>query len=360
KGKVTWDRAEFDPATTYAEFDNYEIRIKGSSFIVDSVLFYNEYFDQPLIGQLSEKVLANRNGPQASYPKFESYNKRLEIKNIFKNVDYEGGFTMRGVRLAGTGTIEEPAILTFYRDGERFLENRSMEFSIRPEKITSLHSSARIYLDEDTISHPDLNLKFDKNARRLTLLRTDEGLSKAPYSNTYHGMDMFFEALYWNIDEPLIEMGALVGSTQHLAAFESQDYYKKARYDGLMGIGMTHPLVEIRDFSRYAGSTEFYDKELAQFLRLGLEQTSIQLIELNNQGYLTYDLNTGWVVMKPKLMNYLRNNSGARDYDVLLFNSEVGGGNNAQLNLINNNLLVKGVQRIQLSDSQNVVVYPAR
>ena len=359
KGKVTWDRAEFDPATTFAVFDDYEVRIKGSSFIIDSVLFYNEYFDTPLKGQLNEKVLANHSGDKASYPKFESYNKRLEIKNLFKNVDYEGGFTMRGIKLAGTGTIEEPAKLVFYREGEPFLVSESLEYSIRPEKVTSLHSSAMFFLDEDTISHPDLNLKFDRTSRKLVLLRSDEGLSKAPYSNTYHGMDMYFEALYWNIDDPLIEMGALVGSTQHLAAFESQDYYKKARYDGMMGIAMTHPLVEIRDYSRYAGTTEFYDNELAGFIRLSVEQTSIMLIELNNQGFLTYNIDTGWVELKPKLMNYLRNNSGARDYDVLLFNSEVSGGNNAQLNLLNNNLLVKGVGRIQLSDSQNVVVYPA-
>ena len=86
KGKVTWARADFDPATTFASFDDYEVRIKGSSFIIDSVLFYNEYFERPLIGQLNEKVLANRSGDKASYPKFESYNKRLEIKNLFYNI----------------------------------------------------------------------------------------------------------------------------------------------------------------------------------------------------------------------------------------------------------------------------------
>lgn len=360
KGKVTWDRADFDPSTTYAVFENYEIRIKGSSFIVDSVLFYNEFFEKPLIGQLNEKVLANRTGDDAAYPRFESYNQRLVIKNLIKNLDYEGGFTMRGNKLAGTGTREEPAQLTFYREDEPFLVSKSLEFAIRPEKITSQHAEAMFYIDEDTISHPDLNLKFDRSDRKLTLLRSDEGLSKAPYKNTFHEVDMYFEALYWNIDDPLIELGSLVGSTQHIAAFESKDYYKKARYDGMMGIAMTHPLVEIRDYTRSISSREFYSTELAGFLRLSNQQTIIMLIDLNNQGFVDFNLDSEWVKVNQKLFNYLKNNSGARDYDVLLFNSEVGGGNNAQLNLLNNNLLVKGVQRIQLSDSQSVNIYPAR
>ena len=81
---MTWMRADFDSATTYCEFDNYKIRTKGSSYIVDSVRFYTEFFSEPLIGQLNEKVLANKTGDKASYPRFESYSRRLQIQNIFK------------------------------------------------------------------------------------------------------------------------------------------------------------------------------------------------------------------------------------------------------------------------------------
>lgn len=360
KGRVTWSRADFDPEKTYAEFGEYEVRIKGSSYTVDSVLFYNEYFEQPLMGQLTEKVIADRSGDDASYPKFESYNQRLQIKNIFENVDYDGGFTMRGNKLAGTGTNEEPAKLVFYRENAPFLVANSLEFAIRPDRLTSQRTEVLIYLDKDSISHPELNLKFDRNSRKLVLLRTDEGVSKSPYYNSYHNVDMFFEALYWNIDDPLIEMGSIIGSTQHMAAFESNDYYKEKRYDSMMGLANTHPLVEIRDFTRQINSTTFYDYEFAGFLRLSKEQTALLLIDLNNQGFVDFDMVSGYCVVKEKLFEYLRNNAGIRDYDVLLFNSELDRGNNAQLNLLNYNLLLKGIRRIQLSDSQNVNIYPAR
>jgi hypothetical protein len=96
EGRVTWQRAGYDPLKTYVSFNQYNIRIKESRYVIDSVLFYNEFFDQPLSGKLTEKIIGNKTEETASYPMFESYYQRLEIKYIVPNVDYEGGFTMSG------------------------------------------------------------------------------------------------------------------------------------------------------------------------------------------------------------------------------------------------------------------------
>ncbi|MBI1268716.1 MAG: hypothetical protein GC193_14975 [Cryomorphaceae bacterium] len=359
-GRVQWDRAEFDPTTTYAEFGKYDVRIKGTTYIIDSVLFYNEYFDKPLIGQLTEKVLADKTAEDASYPRFESYNKRLQIKNIFENVDYDGGFTMRGSKLAGTGTTEEPAMLRFYRDGKPFLDARSLEFVIRPDRFNSPHTSVEFKIEESIITHPDVSLKFDRTSRELVLIRSDEGLSKSPYINTYHNLDMFFEALYWNIDDPLIEMGSIFGSTQHYAAFESNTFFKEERYDNMIGFSNLHPLIEVSDYIKKNNKDSFYAYELGGYMRLSEEQSEVLLINMANTGFVDYDLNTKYCVVQQKLFNYIENASGKRDYDVLLFNSETDGRTkNAQLNLLNYNLLLKGIKRIQLSDSQNVTINPS-
>jgi hypothetical protein len=359
-GKVTWERAEFDPEKTYCEFQDYTIRIKGSSYVIDSVLFHNEFFSEPLMGQLTEKVLADKTGDKASYPRFESYNKRLQIKNIFKNVDYEGGFTMAGNKLAGSGTTEEPARIIIHRNGEKFLTSESLGYAIRPDRVSSLHTSVLIKIENDSISHPDLNFQYNNETRELVLLRQEEGRSKSPYFNSFHGIDMYYEAMYWNIDDPLIEMGSLRGSTQHYGAFESADYFKKMRYDAMIGIGFSHPLVEIRDYCRENGVETFYAYELAGFLRTSAEQIHPVLIDLSNKGFIDYDVPTQYCVVKQKLYDTLMRSAGRKDYDVLQFNSEVGSGNNAQLNLLNYNLLLRGVKTIHLSDSQQVTIYPAK
>lgn len=358
-GRVTWERAGFDAAKTYAEFGKYDIRTKGSSFVIDSVVFYNEFFTEPLIGTLTEKVQAGKDEETASYPRFESYNKRLQIKNIFKSVDYDGGFTMAGNRLAGSGTEEEPAVLTFYHDNKPFLVSKSLDFTIRPEKITSQHSSIVFFIEKDSIYHADVELKFDETTRSLSLMRSEEGVSKSPFYNTYHNIDMYFGALYWKIDDPLMEMGSLMGSSEVNATFESIDYYKKQRYDAMIGFSFTHPLVQIRDFTKQQGYEAFFAKELAFYLKMGEEQTHLLLIDLNNKGFVSYDIETRWCELKPKTHNYLAASAGKRDYDVLQFNSDERKGKNGQLNLLNYNLLLRGVERINLSDSQKVTILPA-
>lgn len=358
KGKVTWQRAGFDPAKTYAEFGKYNIRLKGSTYNIDSVTFYNEFFDKPLLGKLTDKILADKSAENATYPKFESYYKRLQIQNIVKGVDYDGGFTMAGTKLQGSGSLEEPAMLTFYRDSKKFLVAQSLEFDIQPDRIKAPHASITFSIEKDSISHPDVNLSFDRKSRVLVLLRSEEGVSKAAFHNTYHNLDMYFEALYWNIDDPLIKMGALEGSTQHYGAFESNTYFKKKRYDSMMGISFNHPLYEIKEYIEKSGTREFYAKDLAKFHHYSEEQLNPMLIDLNNKGFIKYDINTHLVKVEPKLFWFIENNIGKRDYDVIQFSTEVSSGQNAQLNLLNYDLMLKGVENFQLSDSQKVNIMP--
>jgi hypothetical protein len=357
-GTVVWSRAGFDPTKTYAQLPDYNIRIRGSVFRVDSVVFYNEFFEKPLLGALTEKIIADKTTDNATYPRFESYYKRLQIQNIVKNVDYDGGFTMAGVKLAGSGTVEEPALLTFFRESKKFLIVRSLEYDIKPDRITSNHVSVTFLLNGDSITHPDLNFSFDRKTRQLVLLRTEEGVSNSAFQNTYHDVEMYFEAIYWNIDDPLMKLGSLEGSTAHDASFESINYFKKKRYESMMGISFNHPLFEIKDFARASGQESFYAKELAAFHHSSEEQWHLILIDLNNKGFVTYDLNTRLVRVREKLFAYLENNIGKRDYDVIQFNSIVEKGANAQLSLLNYELLMKGVQTFQLSDSQKVDIYP--
>lgn len=358
KGRVQWGRAEFNPETTYAEFDDYSIRIKGSSYVIDNARFYNEYFEKPLTGQLNEKILASRSSGDVSYPRFESYDKRLQIKNIFENVDFDGGFTMRGNRLSATGTRDDLALLVFYKDRKPALTVRSLEFTIRPERISSANASINLVIDNDSIFHPDVSLKFDTRTRELALIRGEEGFQKAPFINSYHEVDMTVEALYWKIDQPLVELGAIKGSTQNSAQFESRSFYKLERYRDMMGLSMVHPLIELRDLSRELGRSAFTLQDYMRFLRLNKEQCIVQLINLANGGFVTYDEYNEWIVINEKAFQYIENSAGKRDYDVLTFDSNTGGASNAKLSLLDYSLAIRGIERILLSDSHSVNILP--
>lgn len=358
-GTVTWERAGLKPTATFAEWSHpYELRMKSASFDIDSVRYNDPYFERALLGKLSDKVLANVDAKSATYPRFESYDRRMKIRDIAEGIDFEGGFTMQGAKLQGYGTKEEPAYLTFYRDKRPFIITRGVLFSIDPERITSDDVAVQIKLDTDSLYHPSVSLRFQKDKKQLSLIKKDEGLSKAPFYNTYHEIDMYFEVLTWKQGDPLVQMGNLLGSSQTRASFESFNYFKEKRYMGMLGIDAVHPLVRVNDFSKQ-NEGRFYAKEFAVFSKMQMQQVVPLLIDMANKGYLNYDTESEWVEVQPRLRQHILNSAGKQDYDVLQFNSNSEDGINASLNLLNNDLTMKGVARIIVSDSQDVKILPS-
>lgn len=359
EGKITWERAALDPNETYAVIQNpYEITVRSAAFKIDSVQFFNAFFSYPLLGEVEDKILANVTPEEARYPEFSSYEKRLSIDNIVEKVDYNGGFRMEGANLQGYGSKSEPAILTFKRDNLPQLIAYSQFYSIKPSQISSTDARVVILLNNDSIVHPSLTLRFRNDNRSLTLIRTDEGLSKSPYYNSYHKVEMYFESFDWNIDDPIMRMGNLPGSSETRAAFESANFFKYKRYYSLQGMDRINPLFAIRRYARKVDTETFYAEGLANDLGFSLEAYIPRLIDLTNKGFIDYDIAKQTVTVRQKLYDYISAAAGNIDYDVIIFNSSVRNGSNAELNLVNFDLSLKGVDQILLSDSQNVAIYP--
>ncbi len=358
-GKITWERAALDPNETYAVIQNpYELNIRTSTYIIDSVQFFNTFFSFPLLGMLEDKILANVTAEKATFPQFSSYEKRLSIPNIVDKVDYNGGFRMEGANLQGYGSIDQPAQLTFKRENLAQLIAYSQFYSIKPDRISSQDARIVILLNNDSIVHPSLQLRFRNELRQLDLIRTDEGLSKSPYYDSYHKIDMYFESFNWNIDDPVMRMGNLPGSSETRAAFESSSFFKMLRYTSLQGMDRINPLYAISRYAKQVNS-DFLDAEgLAYSLGFRLDDYVPRLVDLTNKGFISYDIPSQSVEVRQKLFDYIQAAAGNIDYDVIIFNSDVRTGNNAELNLINLDLVLKGVDQILLSDSQNVAIYP--
>jgi hypothetical protein len=355
-GKVDWRRAGLNSNEVYAEIGKYKIKMKSSEFVVDSVIFHNSnYFSKPLIGRLSEKVLANQSEERVSYPRFDSYSKRIQIKNIAENVDYEGGFSMQGAKFVGKGNNEQDAYLYFYRDKKKFITIASKSLSITSTKFASEITSATIYLESDSIYHPGLDFKYLIEKKELTLFRDNKGISISPYFNSYHKLDMEFEQFSWKMDEPLIQFGHV--STKSDAHFESSNYFKLQKYEQLQALDDIHPLVRVRDLSNKLKTNYLTVEQLSAHLRLSENQTELFLILLANKGYVMYDYKNKSFTVKDKLHNSVMARSAKVDYDVIEFNSDISS-ENAKLNLLNFDLTIYGIKSILLSDSQQVYIFP--
>ena len=361
QGRINWIRAGFKPAELYAEFGVYEIDIRKREYEIDNVnLFYPEYFGaQAINGKLEEKILANRSGVDALYPKFVSSGERFQLKNLYKNVDYEGGITVNGARLLGSGDEDGKADVYIYREGKLFMKFSSDSYIIRKDRITSNRSEITIYWEGDSIYHPGIPMTYNDSIRQVKAIREREGLSRAPYYNSYHKLEMDFEAMYWNIDEPKIEFRMIIGpGAEGDAKFTSVNYYSQFEFDRVRGIDEVHPLIALRNCAEQNGSRIITVLDYAKYRKLQTEIVRNQIIILAQQGYVFFDPVTDKVYVKDKVYDFIAASAKRVDYDVIQFSSVITAQSNATLSLLNFDLKMRGVSRIFLSDSQMVQIFP--
>jgi hypothetical protein len=361
-GKVPWNRVGLPENEVYATLGDYRLRTQFSKFDADSVLFYNpKLFPEPQFGKFAENVQYFKDTISASYPRFESYNKRYVLKDIFSGVDYEGGYAFHGARFMGTGDLKNPASFHFKYKGETAVRITSPSFTIRPDRISSSMARLVIYLDEDSLFHPGLEIEFREKTRTLSAYTVEIGTGKSRFFNTYHGVDVAAEELHWNMTEGKIKFRTSAGmSGASECYFESRDYFSKSNFDRLKGIDAQHPLFAIRQYSQRVGRKEIGLDEYARYLRMDPVQVMMQLIGLANQGYILYNIEQGEFVVQDRLASSLMAMAGLTDYDVMTFYSATSAGTpNAEIDLGTLNMDVFGLQdAIQLSDSQNVFIYP--
>ncbi len=358
KGTITWERAELAKDKVYAEIKKYKISLKSAGFTADSALFYSEYFAKPILGTVQERVVSNRGASTVSFPKFSSYNQRLFIKNIFPNVDYDGGFTMEGGQLLGNGVSNNLAKLIFYYKDKKFLIAESLVFIITKTEASSERAKSKFYIETDSITHSGLTFQYkNKNNEQAITLTRGQGISSTPFVNSYHKMDMYSEALFWKMGDPVIQFAPLFQSSDTTARFISQDFFSTNTFDKYAGLGGVNPMVSLRNFSKKIGNETLTLNEALSALRTDKEGGESILYDLMVGGFLTYDSELGLVKLHDKLFNYIESRSGKRDYDVIEVISSTKQ-TNAELSLVTLDLKVKGVRDVTLSSSKFVKIYP--
>jgi hypothetical protein len=361
-GRIDWERTGLSKDSVYADVAKYEIALKKSFFDIDSVTFYNKYyFEEPRLGKLEEKVLANITEENATYPRFQSYEITVAIENVYEGVDYLGGFYMKGADVIGSGNEEGDAQLIFYRENKPFLITKSKTFLIKADKVSSTRASVIIYLEEDSITHPGLLMRYIEKDKQLFLFREDKGIAKTPYTNTFHKINMDFEALYWKIDEPKMDMQYVKNSTQTKANFESVSFYNDVLFERMYSLGEYHPLMYLKDLATQKKAREFTVTEVAVFMRYPKTQIIPLLLQLSYLGFIKYNDDKETILIFDKVFDYITSRAKKTDYDVIEFKSEMKSSEpNATLNLLNFDLTMRGIETIFLSDSQNVYIRPAK
>jgi hypothetical protein len=361
-GTVDWLRAGLEPEKVYANLKRYRIQMKFSKVDADSVEFFNKkFFSFSLIGKFSDKVLADVNEENAQFPAFSSYDKTIGIKNLFKNVDYLGGFAMEGARIIGSGSKTEDARLVFRKNNKEFIRITSKLFVIRTNRISSAKAAVTIYHENDSIYNPVVTMKYIDEKKELALTREERITMISPWFDTWHQIEIYCESLTWKTNEPRMNFEMMKGPNQEgKAVFESSNYFSLQRYDKLQGIDEFNPLYLLRKYSEKYKTRDFTLDKMVTFMQRPPDQLEAQLLTLAYKGFVFYDPDDKTGRIKDKLINYVKAKDEKIDYDVIFFNSTVSGKSNGVLSLDSFDLVIQGVPKVFLSDSQQVYIYPSK
>jgi hypothetical protein len=359
-GKVTWEKAGYSNEDVFAEINNYTINTAKNNFIVDSArLTHKTYFKSPVYGVLTDQAITFRNKERANFPKFETYAREFKLNNIYEGVNYEGGLAIEGASIKGTGTKEVPAKITLFRNDTLYLKINSVEYDFSKTGLASAETSMTLYLDKDSIYHSNLGFSYNAPTRQVNLYSGNNNVSKSPYFDSFHNLDMYFEMLSWNMKESKILLTRARGAALGQAQFESASFFDANYFMKLAGIDNSHPLVEMKEFADWYYSETFPVEELAKWMGKPVESVKGMCIDMANKGFVFYDRRFNEVTLKKKVTDFLKSYAKEKDYDVLYITSETKAPlDNAILDLKNYMLTVNGVSSVFLSDSQRVAIYP--
>ena len=318
-GIVNWGE-HFSKDSVFAITPNYKINTKESKIEVDSALFYNKFLSSEGFEGYLKNIIVSGNQAE-KYPQFVSYSKNIKVKNIFEDIDYEGGYKLYGKEFLADGGNEGKAKIKFKRNNKDIFVVNANRFSVSNDKISSKSAGVTIFFDNDSLFSSNLEFKYSDNNQKVMLFRNNRKSLSPPMIDTYHNLTIDFELLEWNTDSTTLTFGSLPGTSESNVRFESADMYLQARYNKIQGVDMFHRLILISDYVKKINKNKFYVSDLAGFTGIPLDQMRTYLGALASYGFVFYDFSDESILVQPMLQNYINANYGLDDYDVISFNS---------------------------------------
>ncbi len=355
-GTITWERAGLDD-NVKAVLKTYDIDLRFPRVVADNALLhYPRLFAQPVIGRVEDKAVLPTSEEKATYPRFISDEATLPIKNLYKDVDYVGGFEMRGASIYGTGQGDILAKVTIYNEGKVIISASSRSFLIRPANLLSEDAKVSVYIENDSIYHPAANFKYDNEKKSLLISRPKQGVGRSPFFDSYHKLDMYVESLQWVTTEKRIELKPIVGNTSNQKAyFESQNYYEESVMHEIAGYNIVNPLYTLWQLFNSAGYESLTIEDVIRWFNKPPLDIKAMMIDFAARGFIEYDINNNQINYRSKIAQYLNNQVKKKDYDYIKLESKT---HYASLDLVTNDLKITGCEFFVLSDPQIVNVYP--
>jgi hypothetical protein len=360
-GQSNWMKHGIPEDSIWVKFKDYSIDLREPYLKVENVQLHGSLkHDQGnLMGVFTNKLSANSKSDGAFFPSFVSDNDSINFKNIFEDVDAEGRIELRGKRLFMFGKEGRNVRLTFHNHDAPFIHAFAKRYRMQDHRIFAENSKIKLYWNRDSIVHPQLNLNYSDSSKIISFERTKKEIGMSPIRSSYHKLDCYFDRMSWNKDSAALFFSNDRSPSQNPALLESFDYYKDSRYQDVATMSKRHPAFILKTMSRAFDDERFFWLfEIADYYNYGLDDAHQLMTNFAVLGFVDYDMERERIEIKNKLFHFLDAKLAYRDYDALRVVSRSNKRPYARMNLESGDLDVFGVNMVELSDSNDVSIFP--
>ena len=381
-GRADWSRFGVPTEKVFVTLpDFYVLDLNRSEYAIDSVVFHErQHFDQDILCRYEDKVLVNAPNEKTMFPRVRSYRSDYEITDLMRNIDFEGGIGMMGNQVDVFGGVNNKAVFHFRQGGREVIRMEAPRFVMSmDEQLVSDHVAMRLYLidsvgtEMDSLYHNDLGFHYDNKTRKLMVYRSEKDFGDGPFHDYFHGLDIFLEAMYWDIDDNQVDFRRMEGvNPTSEGDVVSVNYFRHDDFKRLQGLDGAHPMIRIEKFLKGFDNVDrqvrFAVGDLATYLGYPIEQVISLMLKLQAEGYVEYESDTKWATALPRFFDVLDSYREVIDYDVIKLHTLTKNRQpNVRLDLYTNDLLVYGItsqidgfegSAISLSDRKRVVIVP--
>ena len=218
QGKVEWNRTTY-AGEMYAQLTNFSISMTDDDVKSDEAKLTSSLFSEEMIGTIELRPKKASSDKERTYPRFESRIGRIQLRDIFDGISYEGGVEIRGSSLSGKSSSGKWATLTFQHQDSTLIRVWSAQILFQNGVIDAPHARMSIDLGEDSICHPDIRVRYLDSEKLFRRRDNWMALDNNHLWTPYHRLEFDVEAVEWVIGQPDVVFRRLTGNRPEPAVF---------------------------------------------------------------------------------------------------------------------------------------------
>ncbi|WP_181307802.1 hypothetical protein [Rufibacter sp. XAAS-G3-1] len=355
-GKLVWNRLGGEAT---AEFKNLAFEVAKPTFKAEDVtLTYPAVLENNIRGNLEYRLTRPKPNGDNGFPKFISHTNNAQIKRFGTDIKYLGGLSLAGGTLMSAALDGSPSTIWVSENGGRKFRATSRNYTITDSLITAPEAGIALFQGKDSITHPGVKFKYNKEGKRLVLINPEGLYKQTPYYHSYHQMELSTDMASWNLTEPKIDFAILTAKSEVPVQVNSKEYFTLSRFQQIKTISNFHPLYTAVGYGLKRGSKTFYLAEMAADTKMKPEVLHNALTTLAQSSYLDYDPKTGYIHLRDKAYHYVDASRDKKDYDYINLKALSPAGKNATVDLTSGDLILRGVESFAFHTDSLVIAEP--